>query len=534
MAIDLTQYVPWDLGSYSTDPERADYASAEYQEMAPRWQLVADLRTGTPAIRAKNAYYLPRFEYETDTDYAARILMTFAEDHYATTLVEHVGLVFAIPPKVEKDVPARILPLLEDIDGEGNHVEVFAETALDAALHWGHAVLWTDYPVPKGLKWKSDERRLKARPYVTLYGAPDVLTARYVTVGGVRCLVEIKFRGWTTVPDGAFGTVTKERFRIVRQAVISDPETGKVTGLGAVTWELWAKTGEDFALEDEGEIIGPNRICARVIMGGERLGAMHSKPHLIGLAYSNTEETQVKSDNAAVMHKTNVPTPVFIGRMKPPPGSAETIQMGQGIDLPIGGDAKMLEPSGAALGATRLRLEDLRDQMRRQGATMDEGAGAAKTAAEARLLAAQRNAKLVKAARSLQDALEGMLEDIAAFLKLPEGGSISVNRDFAGEGLDPAYLAVLVSAYNSPERALSLEALMYALKTGHLPEDFSAEEEALRLVAQEMAREDEEAAEAKAQAEADAKALALAQASGGVKPGTPKPGVVPAELAEAA
>jgi len=494
MAIDLTQYVLWDLGSYSTDPERADYASAEYQEMVPRWQLVADLRTGTPAIRAKNAYYLPRFEAESDTDYAARVLMTFAEDHYATTLVEHVGLVFAVPPKVQDDVPKPLVALLEDIDGEGNHVEVFAESALDAALHWGHAVLWTDYPVPKGLKWKSDERRLQARPYVTLYAAPDVLTARYVTVGGVRVLVEIKFREWTTVTDGAFGTATKERFRIVRQEVTTDEETGKVTGLGAVTWQLWAKSGETFALEDEGEIVGPGRICARVIMGGEKLGPMHSKPHLIGLAYSNTEETQVKSDNAAVMHKCNIPTPVFIGRQKPPPGSGETIQMGQGIDIPQGGGAMMLEPTGAALNATRLRLEDLRTTMRRQGATMDEGAGTAKTAAEARLLAAQRNAKLVKAARSLQDALEGMLADMAAFLKLPEGGSITVNRDFAGEGLDPAYLAVLVGAYEKD--ALPLEALMYALKMGRLPEEFNAEDEALRLVSDQMAREDEEAAEA--------------------------------------
>ena len=534
MTTDLTQYVTWDLGSWSADPGRADYANAAYQEMATRWQLVADLRTGTPAIRAKCAYYLPRFEAETDKDYAARVLMTFAGDQYAETLVEHVGLVFAVPPKADDDVPAQILPLLEDIDGEGNHADVFAQTAFDSALHWGHAVLFTDYPVPRGVKTKADEARFQARPYVTLYGAPDVLDARYVTVGGVRVLVEIKFREWTSVPGPAFGSAIEERFRVVRQAVTTDEVTGQITGLGAVTWELYTKQGEVFQKSDEGEIVGPSRICARVIYGGEKLGAMHSKPHLIGLAYSSIEETQVKSDNAAVMHKTNLPTAVFIGRQKPPAGSPETIQMGQGIDVPIGGDAHFMEPTGAALGATRTRLEDLRAQMRRQGAISDE-TGTAKTATEARLAAASRNAKLVKAARSLQDALEGMLADIAAFLKLPSGGSVIVNRDFAGQGLDPAYLAVLVNAYNSEERALPLDALLYALKVGRLPEDFAPEEEALRLVAEQMAKADQAAADAEAKAEADAKAatdaLALAQA-GGAKPvpGAPKPGVVPPEL----
>jgi len=75
-----------------------------------------------------------------------------------------------------------------------------------------------------------------------------------------------------------------------------------------------------------------------------------SKPHLYGLALSNVEETQIESDYANVMHKCNVPTPIFIGRNVNE--GAQTTQMGQGIDIPVGGSAMFLEPGGSAIAAT--------------------------------------------------------------------------------------------------------------------------------------------------------------------------------------
>jgi hypothetical protein len=70
---------------------------------------------------------------------------------------------------------------------------------------------------------------------------------------------------------------------------------------------------------------------------------------------------------------------------------------------------------------------------------------------------------------------------MAAFLKLPNGGgSVVINQDFAGEGLDPALLTVYLNAYTNG--ALPLDALMYALEKGRLPEDFQAEDEGARQV----------------------------------------------------
>lgn len=487
MPIDLLGQTTQDFASWTTDEARPDYACPAYREMAPRWQLVHDIGGDTIAIRYKKAIYLPKFEAESPEDWNTRVAQTFTSDQYADTLEEHVGLVFAQDLKLGDDVPDEIKDLCEDIDGEGNHIDVFAQSALESALHFGHCVLWTDYPVPDGVKTLADARRSNLRPYVTLYRACDVLSWHTEVVGGVRTPVKIMLRETSEEASGEFGVREVVRYREVKQAVTYDQITGRATALGAITWRAWeqrvegeSRTEATFVPAGEGAIVGPVRIPARIVYGGKKLGFLKSKPHLLGLAYSNAEETQVQSDYANVMHKCNVPTPVFIGRNQDQIDKG-VIVMGRGVDIPEGGDAKFLEPTGVALAATRTRLTDIQSRMRKQGATPDDEQSKTMTKGEADLYAKQRNAKLLRAARSLQDALEGVLADMAAFRSLPSGGSVVVNKEFAGQSLDPAYLQVLVQAYG--QGAFPLEALLYALQHGQLPDDFSAEEEALRLIA---------------------------------------------------
>lgn len=503
-----------DMGGYSTDPSRPDYACPAYREMAPRWCLVSDIRAGTAMIRAKKDKYLPKFEAETPKDWDARVGMTFVADHYATTLEEHVGLVMADPIKLGEDVPPAIVDLTEDIDGEGNHLDVFAQSALDAALDLGHCVLFTDYPETSNITNRGEERQAKARPYVQLYPASDVLSWRTATVGGVKVLVQIVLREHTSEAEGEFGVEDCVRYREITQVVFYDQFTGRATGLGTITWRAWKKTdpgeGGESSFEEigiGGTIVGPAHIAARIVYGGQKLGTLHSTPHLYGLALSNVEETQVASDYASVMHKVNVPTPIFIGRnTQGMDGTATTVQMGQGIDIPIGGDAKMMEPSGNALNATRQRLVDIQLRMQRQGASTAQGETAKPlTATEAAQTAKAKNAKLRRAARSLQDALEGVLADMAAFMATKggaagviSGGSVSIDQNFAGLTIDPAYLTVLVTAYTNG--TLTMEELRYAIQTGRLPETFDPED-VLDLIAKEAAAQD--AAKLQAKAEAD-------------------------------
>lgn len=471
-----------DFSAYSTDPARPDYACPAYREMAPRWQLVHDVREGTERMRLRSDIYLPKFEAEAIADHTARLNLSFANDHYATTVTEHTGLILSSPVMLGDDVPPTVRALCEDIDGEGNHIDVFATSAIDSALHFGHSVLYTDYPVTTAVRNRREQRIGQVRPYVQLFPAYDVLSWRTATVGGVREVVQVVLRERSSEPDGEFGVGECTRFREIKQEVFVDARTARVTGLGAITWRLWelkkdAKGAKAFVEIGDGTIVGPARIPARAIYGGEKLGTFHTKPHAIGLAYTNIEETQVQSDYAHVMHKCNVPTPLFIGRTGDDP-----VQMGVGLNLPLGADAKMLEPSGAALAATRQRLEDLRMRMKRQGATTAD-TDRVVTAAEAMMIAKQRNAKLVRAARSAEDALEGVLSDMAAFMKVgnpgsvQSGGSVEISKDFSGRDsyLEPA--AIMAWADAHVKTGLPLEYIFRKYQEGGwIPKDADIEE----------------------------------------------------------
>ena len=505
MRTDLLGIVAQDFGDTSNDPTQPNYASPAYHEMAPRWQVCRDARASTIEIRKKAEYYLPRFEAESIQDWQARLGLTFAGNDFAETINDFIGMILGESIKLGDDVPAALRLLMEDVDGEGNHLDVFAALALEAMFEQGHVVLLTDFPRSTGVTNHLQVLTLPLRPYVTLYRASDVLSWRSATVGGTQVLTQIVLRERAIASDDTFGITPTTRIRRLWQDVQIDEITGRATSLGAMHWQLFERPanpagvlGVDpaaqpsapaFTLAAEGDYSGPGpaRLPVRVAYAGERRGLLHTVPPLYGLALSAIEETQVQSEYATTMHKCNVPTPVFVGRNG---GVGDAVQMGVGLDLPIGASAFYLEPKGTALKATVDRLNDIHMRMRRQGATMDDTSHRTMTATEADLYARQRNAKMLRAARGLQDAIEGMLADFAAFLKLGgkdalrAGGSVVVNTDFAGTSINPQLAAVVLDAAKAG--LIPLDAFHYFLEKGRLPDDFSATETALKLVAQQM------------------------------------------------
>lgn len=470
------------------DASSPDYRCKAYQRALPFWQLCKDMKAGTQAIRGNRLTYLPKFENEDQKDYDARVYMTFANDHYAQTLSDHVGLIFAKMPELADDVSDTMEALLENIDGEGTHWQVFLQTAMEAALDQGHAGILTDYP-ENTAKNAKQATAMKLRPYCTLYHAEDIISWKTVTVGGIRVLVQVVLREDFEADDGNYGAVSRQQYRVLKQEVLRD-DFGTVLGLGTVSWELHREiptSATDKTLKLQMVSSGTVKTNApepvipfRIIYGGPRIATLETLPHLLQLAYINLQETQLESDYAMVMHKCNVPTPVFIGRQTMNGKKGVPIQMGKGIDIPVGGHAMFLEPTGVALKATRERLNDIREQMKRQGAFVMEGlTGKTMTATEAALYMRQRNARLVRSARSMQDATEGMMQDLASFMQNEVPGSILFDIEFASN-FDTAFAALCLQAYTAG--VLPLEATLTVLATGKLPEDFNPEDIAIRMM----------------------------------------------------
>jgi len=126
---------------------------------------------------------------------------------------------------------------------------------------------------------------------------------------------------------------------------------------------------------------------------------------------------------------------------------------------------------------------DLRSDMASLGlAMLAPDKRQAETATAKRIDRTQTDSVLATAARSLQDGIERALMFHAEFLGLDaeEGGSITVNREFAETTMDPATLRAYTELVAGG--SLSIETLWTIMaEGGQLPDDFDADVERHRI-----------------------------------------------------
>jgi hypothetical protein len=434
----------------TTEQDSPEYQCPAYTEMAVGWDKVRAVRHLNQTLVESPGKILPKFESEDQIDYLARVGITDAFEAVDETIHALVGLATRHAPILGDDVPPRIQLDWEDLDGQGTHGDVFVQHLEDAALQDGHAGVLTDYPpAPRGMTLQQEQAG-GYRAYAVLLPADRITSWRVGRVQGRMMLTMVKLRESREVEAGAFGNTTVERYRTLTQRIAgADGEAdGVMAGEPYVTFVVHerkdGKSGE-WVPVDEGVIRGPKYIPVRIAYGGERTGILRSRPPLRGLAYTSIAHTQVGSDLRSSMHKCAVPTPVFIGRDKTnDPANGGTIRMGSGIDVSVGGDAKYLEPTGAALDALDRYRENLKRQMGAQGfAMLRRDTPREATATEAILEDSKDSSKLAKMVRSANDCMEGVLADFAAFYGLEDGGSITMTRQFADLELTAEEIRVL-------------------------------------------------------------------------------------------
>ena len=150
-------------------------------------------------------------------------------------------------------------------------------------------------------------------------------------------------------------------------------------------------------------------------------------PPFLDIALKNIQHTQTYSDYMNIIHKTCVPFPTRIGFVPPnepqPEQDNDTL-----IDVPVGGDFKMVEVAGGSIEATRQSLLDMEQNISLMGLSIlaDKTAKVDLTATEALLNNIGETAELRVLARAIQDAIELNFGYRAVYLGLPKikGGSV--------------------------------------------------------------------------------------------------------------
>lgn len=430
--------------------------SPEVEAMAVHWPIIKALMGGTAAMRRAAEAYLPQQPREDDEDYRYRLKTATLFPAFSRTVGVMSGKPFSKQVVLSDDTPARIRELAENIDGEGRSLHVFAADLMQEAISAGFGGILVDYTKTEGqARTQADEKAMGARPYWVHVKHEQILGWRTAKVAGITTLVQLRIAEVHEEADGEFGVKCVNRVRVL--------EPG--------SWRLYEQKTGGYTLIEEGTTT--LKVIPFVPIYGRRLGFMIGHPPLLDLANLNVKHWQHQStqDNSADFARRRLL--VFIGLDETNDLTAST---SQAIKLPAGGDAKIIQGSAESVTVGRAELDALEDQMIQTGAELLTKEPGDRSATEAANDAEANKSELQRIVETFEDSLDLALQYTAMWLGLPDGGNVSLYKDFLSMSMSEAS-AQMVLAMQQSGLITKRTAILEQQRRGVLSPDLVPEDE---------------------------------------------------------
>ncbi len=429
--------------------------------MAHAWGLVADLMGGTTAMRAAAHRHLPQWPGEETDAYNSRLATATLFPAYSRTVSVLTGKPFSKPITYGEDIPARMLPWLENVDLEGRNLHAFASELCADALAFGLCGILVDCPPAKGVRTAEEEKRAGLRPYFVHVKHDAILGWRSEKRGGSLVLTQLRLMERVEEPDGEFGTACVDQVRVLEP------------GRWATYRKIRQNSQTDVWVQNDSGTTSID-VIPFVPIYGFRKGFMLGVPPMLELAYLNVEHWQSKSDQQTILHVARVPI-LFAKDI----GAETPIKVGPGALIAATGehaDMKYVEHSGAAIEAGRMSLLDLEDLMRQVGAELLIIKPGNTTEVQTISDNEQGMCDLQRIMQTLEDGLDRALDFMARFVGEKSGGHVAIYNDFGAATLAEASAQLLFSM--KADGSLSHATLLNEMKRrGILSPDIDVEKE---------------------------------------------------------
>lgn len=139
-----------------------------YREELRLTEKMLDVWGGSSTLRQKGTKYLPKTQFESETDYAMRLKTLAIKNYLKDAITGYVGRIFSKETTLGDDVSEEARAWWEDIDLRGDKGDVFFKRVVAAGIRDGIAWVLVDMPVSNAITL-ADERQADVRPYVRLY-----------------------------------------------------------------------------------------------------------------------------------------------------------------------------------------------------------------------------------------------------------------------------------------------------------------------------------------------------------------------------
>ncbi|OBX06192.1 DUF4055 domain-containing protein [Gallibacterium genomosp. 3] len=385
--------------------------SPQFSKLHKQTKIIDDLLGGTETMRQAGEAYLYRMPLEDKESYQRRLDRSTLYPALNETLSQMVGRVFFKPIDVQNVNSKLVDTFLPDVDMKGNNLDVFSSKWFNAALAYGVSYVLVDYTRTDGAVTLADELRAGARPYLVHIKPQSVLGFKTGRVNGREVITQFRYVETITIDKDEFTTEEIEQINVY--------EIGRV--------RKYQKATDNYELVDDIELkIAGKRLdfIPIVAFSTKNNGEfMLGEPPLMELAYLNIKHWQSQSDQDNIVNTARVPLLARFGAND----DSDRVQVGGSlIDLPIDGDLRYVEHSGAAIGAGQESLKALESQIQIAGASLLIKSEIAMTDSQNKEEHDKLISKLRLYANRFEDVLDLVLEYVGKWLSIDNVGNVEI------------------------------------------------------------------------------------------------------------
>lgn len=399
------------------------------------WAKVKAVMSGLAAVKRAKDTFLPKLENESAERYKLRQSVMKLTGIYPDIAESLAQRVFAEKVDLLDGAPSQLVDFVEDVDGRGNNLHVFAGDQLKDGIAYGLDVMLVTYPddIPPDAT-VAQEQALGGRVRWVRYPVNSILQLETDLIEGAEQFVHVRFLEEEVITEG-FKERTIQRVRQLVRDKIGE-------GYGPPRFAIWEKvksaTGaEEWVIVREG-VIDLGYIPVVAFLTGERERGYHLTPPL--QAALDLQCTLMTQESNLEFAKMMTAFPMIAGIGVTPEmdenGEPEPLAIGPGVALyaPHQGEGvtprwEILEPSAESLRFLADDIEKTKDDLRelgRQPLTSKSGNLTRITAATA---ANKGNSAVSAWALDQKDALELSLHMTADWMSLDADPEVAINTD---------------------------------------------------------------------------------------------------------
>ena len=406
-----------------------DTTSLAYQAMENRWWKMSTLLGGTEAMRDAGEDMAPKHENETQINYDDRVMSNVLFNMTDLTLRTWVGRPFGSKITYSDDFAQHLIPLMDDVDLNGNNIDVFARQWFREGVAKAFSHVLVEFPRIEFdvLRTIADDEEMNIRPYLVHIQPEQLIFALADRVNGREVLTHIRIQEDVVSLDGWEEIITTQ-IRVLELDMVNLGTEEEPDFVQKVRIDIHQKNEKDVWVVVESWWMDIDFIPL-VTFYADRQGFMLGRSPLDDLADLNIRHWQSMSDQISILTVARFPMLACSG------GDDDeghlVIGPKEWLYTPDP-QAKFyyVEHKGAAIEAGSKDLADLEKRMQSYGAEFTKDRPDRESASARNLDTTEATSPLQDVTYRFNDAMNYALWMMSAWMNKRHSGKAAVPTEF--------------------------------------------------------------------------------------------------------